>query len=79
MDFDLVIRGGQVVDGLGAPAFAADVAVKDGRIAEIGKIAGSGAEETDARGAIVTPGVMDIHTHYDGQAIPGLAQQPSSW
>jgi len=77
--FDLVVRGGTVVDGTGAGAFEADVAVKDGRIAAVGRIAGSGAEEIDARGQLVTPGFVDIHTHYDGQATWDGRMQPSSW
>ena len=68
--FDLVVRGGTVVDGSGAARFEADVGVRDGRIAAVGAISGSGAEEIDARGQIVTPGFVDIHTHYDGQATP---------
>ena len=67
MRYDLVIRGGTVVDGSGGEPFAADIAVRDGRIIDIGDIAGSGTEEIDARGNIVTPGFVDIHTHYDGQ------------
>jgi N-acyl-D-aspartate/D-glutamate deacylase len=78
-EFDIVIRNGQVVDGSGAPAFPADVAVKDGRIAAVGKVAGRGAEEIDARGRLVTPGFIDIHTHYDGQAIWDTQLAPSSW
>ncbi len=77
--FDLVIRGGTVVDGTGAAPFEADVGVKDGRIACVGRIAASGAEEIDARGQIVTPGFVDIHTHYDGQATWDTRMQPSSW
>ena len=77
--FDLVIRGGTVVDGTGAEAFEADVAVKDGRIAAVGRIAGSGVEEIDAGGQLVTPGFVDIHTHYDGQATWDGRMQPSSW
>ena len=77
--YDLVIRGGRVIDGSGAPAFDADVAIKDGLIAAVGKVAGKGAEEIDARGHIVTPGFVDIHTHYDGQATWDERMQPSSW
>jgi N-acyl-D-aspartate/D-glutamate deacylase len=66
--FDLVIRGGTVFDGSGKPGIEADVAVLDGRIAEIGRIDAAGLEEIDAKGRIVTPGFVDIHTHYDGQA-----------
>src|SRR5579871_399052 len=67
--FDLVIRGGTVFDGTGAGGREADVGVIDGAIAEVGRIAGRGAEEIDARGLMVTPGFVDVHTHYDGQAV----------
>ena len=67
MAIDLVLRGGTVVDGSGQKAFTADVAVKDGRIAEIGKVAGKGAREIDADGLLVTPGFIDGHTHFDAQ------------
>jgi N-acyl-D-aspartate/D-glutamate deacylase len=77
--YDLVIRGGTVVDGTGQAPFAADVGVKDGRIAFVGQISGSGAEEIDARGQVVTPGFVDIHTHYDGQSTWDERMQPSSW
>jgi N-acyl-D-aspartate/D-glutamate deacylase len=77
--YDLVIRGGSVVDGTGAAPFEADVAVKDGRIAALGRVAGSGAGEIDARGQVVTPGFVDVHTHYDGQATWDQRMQPSSW
>ena len=77
--YDLVIRGGLVFDGNGGDAFEADIAVKDGRIADIGRIHGAGAEEVDARGRIVTPGFVDIHTHYDGQATWDSRMQPSAW
>ncbi|ATE66411.1 amidohydrolase [Rhizorhabdus dicambivorans] len=64
---DLVIRGGTIADGSGGALFEADVAVQGGRIVEIGRVAGTGAEEIDAKGLLVTPGFVDIHTHYDGQ------------
>ncbi len=79
MAHDLVISGGTVVDGSGAPAFTADIAVDDGRIAEIGAIAGSAARRIDATGATVMPGFVDIHTHYDGQATWSDLLVPSSW
>ena len=77
-DFDLVVRGGHVVDGSGAPGFEADIAIKDGRVTMVGDVSGSGAEEIDARGKLVAPGFVDIHTHYDGQVTWGQALSPSS-
>ncbi len=77
--YDLIIRGGTVVDGTGGAGFQADVGIKDGRILAVGKIAGAGAEEIDARDKLVTPGFVDIHTHYDGQATWDQRMQPSSW
>ena len=75
---DLVIRGGSIADGLGGELFEADVAVTDGRITEIGKVAGTGKEEIDARGKLVTPGFVDVHTHYDGQVTWSQDITPSS-
>jgi N-acyl-D-aspartate/D-glutamate deacylase len=77
--YDLVIRGGSLIDGTGAPARQADLAIKDGRVAGVGQIGGKGREEIDARGQLVTPGFVDIHTHYDGQATWDERMQPSSW
>jgi N-acyl-D-aspartate/D-glutamate deacylase len=65
---DLVIRGGSVVDGTGAPARTADVAVSEGRVVEVGRVTAAARRVVDADGALVTPGFVDIHTHYDGQA-----------
>lgn len=78
-DFDLVIRNGRIVDGSGAPAYLGDVAVKDGRIAQVGQVSGRAAREVDAHGQLVTPGFVDIHTHFDGQAIWDRQMSPSSW
>ena len=78
-DYDLVVRGGTVHDGNGGAPFEGDVAVKDGLIAAVGQVSGSGAEEIDARGKVVAPGFVDIHTHYDGQATWESRMQPSSW
>jgi N-acyl-D-aspartate/D-glutamate deacylase len=76
---DLVIRGGIVVDGTGAPPVEADVAIAGGRISAIGRIAERGREEIEARGRIVCPGFVDIHTHYDGQAVWDSHLAPSAW
>ncbi len=79
MTIDLVIRGGLVVDGTGAAPIEADVAIADGRIVEVGRVAARGAQEIDARGQVVTPGFVDIHTHYDGQAVWDSHLAPSAW
>jgi N-acyl-D-amino-acid deacylase len=76
---DLVIRGGTVVDGTGAPRFVADVAIDGGLITSIGPKLPAGREEIDASGKIVAPGWVDIHTHYDGQATWDAEMAPSSW
>ena len=76
--YDLVIRGGTIVDGSGDDVFAGDIAVRDGVIAKIGAISGTGREEIAAKGCIVTPGFVDIHTHYDGQITWEHRLAPSS-
>src|SRR5437867_1777917 len=76
---DLVIRGGRVVDGTGSPERSADVAVRGGRIAEIGRVTGAARRTLDADGLLVTPGFVDIHTHYDGQATWDPQLAPSTW
>jgi N-acyl-D-aspartate/D-glutamate deacylase len=75
----LVIRNGTIVDGLGGDPFQADVAVVDGRISAIGKNLPKGGEEIDARDRLVTPGFVDVHTHYDAQVTWGSHLSPSSW
>ncbi len=77
-EFDLVIRGGTNVDGSGGPRFTGDVAVNDGWIVAVGNVEGRGQEEIDAKGLLVTPGFVDIHTHYDGQSIWSDRLNPSS-
>ncbi|QWG13724.1 amidohydrolase family protein [Bradyrhizobium sediminis] len=77
-DPDLVIRGGSIADGLGGNLFETDVAVTGGRITEVGKVASRGKEEIDARGKLVTPGFVDVHTHYDGQVTWSQDITPSS-
>jgi len=76
--FDLVIRQGTILDGTGRPGFQGDVAIQDGVIAEIGAVGGKGAEEIDAKGLAVTPGFVDIHTHYDGHVTWAERLNPSS-
>jgi len=82
--YDLIIRNGTIIDGSGDPRYLGDVAVKDGRIAKLGTadnptIDGSANSEIDAGGKLVTPGWVDIHTHYDGQATWDPILAPSSW
>ncbi|HEY2753510.1 N-acyl-D-amino-acid deacylase family protein [Phenylobacterium sp.] len=76
---DLIIRGGTIVDGSGGEPFVGDVAIDGDRIVEVGEVAGEGRREIDASGQIVTPGWVDIHTHYDGQATWDPLLAPSSW
>src|SRR3954452_7369801 len=76
---DLVVRGGTVVDGTGAEARTADVAVTDGKVTDVGKVDSKGRQEIDATGLLVTPGWVDIHTHYDGQATWDDVLAPTAW
>ena len=78
MSYDLVIRNGTIVDGLGGEPYAGDLAVTDGVIAALGAVDGPGTREIDATGLLVTPGFVDLHTHYDGQAIWSDRMSPSS-
>ncbi|MDT5339479.1 MAG: N-acyl-D-amino-acid deacylase [Mycobacterium sp.] len=78
MAYDLLIRNGTIVDGLGGEPFVGDVAVSDGVIVAIGAVDGQAAREIDASGLLVTPGFVDLHTHYDGQAIWSDRMTPSS-
>ena len=77
-EFDLVVRGGEVIDGTGTEGRTADVAVRDGTIVEVGQVGGKGRQEIAADGAIITPGFVDIHTHYDGQVTWANRLHPSS-
>ena len=77
-DYDLIVRNGQVIDGTGAAPIFADVAVKDGVIVAVGTVEGAGTREIDATGKLVTPGFVDIHTHYDAQAVWDSHLAPSS-
>ena len=78
MSYDLVIRNGTIVDGLGSEPYRGDVAVSDGIIVAIGTVNETGRREIDADGLLVTPGFVDLHTHYDGQAIWSERMSPSS-
>ena len=76
---DIVIRGGSIIDGTGAPAIAGDVAIDRDRIVSVGEKAGPARRVIDADGLLVTPGWVDVHTHYDGQATWDPVLAPSSW
>ena len=76
---DLVIRGGTVVDGTGDEPFVADVAIDGDTVSLVGTVEAKGREEVDATGKFVTPGFVDVHTHYDGQATWDDEMAPSSW
>jgi len=76
---DIVIRGGTIVDGTGEAAFTGDIAIADGRIAAVGGKQGPAKRDIDADGLLVTPGWVDVHTHYDGQAMWDPLLAPSCW
>ena len=76
--FDLIIRGGTIHDGTGAPGVRGDIAVKDGRIVAVGRVDGDAEQVIDAAGKIVTPGFVDVHTHFDGQVTWENRLSPSS-
>ena len=76
---DTVIRGGTIVDGSGKPGYTGDVALDGAKIAQVGGKAGKAKREIDANGLLVTPGWVDVHTHYDGQATWDKELAPSSW
>ena len=78
-EHQLIIRSGNVIDGSGAPGRVADVAIDNGVVTEVGRVQGRGAREVDADGALVVPGYVDIHTHYDGQATWDTELASSSW
>jgi N-acyl-D-aspartate/D-glutamate deacylase len=78
-ELDLIIRGGTVLDGTGADPRTADVAVRDGVITEVGRVAGTARRTLGADGLLVTPGFVDIHAHYDGQATWDPRMVPSTW
>ena len=76
---DIIIRNGTIIDGTGADRFEADIAIKNGKIVSVGELVGEAHQEIDARGKLVTPGWVDVHTHYDGQATWDPLLAPSSW
>jgi N-acyl-D-aspartate/D-glutamate deacylase len=79
MDFDLVVRGGTIVDGTGRPGVRGDVGIRDGRIAALGDVKGSAAQTVDAGGLVVAPGFVDVHTHYDAQVMWDRMLTISPW
>jgi len=77
--FDLLVRGGLLIDGTGAPARPGDLGIRGGRIAAVGTVEGTAARVLDADGAVVAPGFVDIHTHYDAQVFWDRMLTISPW
>ena len=77
--YDLIIKNGTVIDGTGSPRRMASISIKDGKIVEVGDISSQAKRVIDAKDKLVTPGWVDIHTHYDGQATWDSYLTPSSW
>ena len=80
--YDLIVRGGTIVDGTGAAPFVGDIAIQDGKVTQVGSVRANDSEARnviDAEGKIVTPGFVDIHTHYDGQATWDSLLTPTAW
>ena len=79
MPWYIVIRGGRIIDGTGLAAYSADIAIQGGRIAAMGRLSGDAKRTVDADGCIITPGFIDVHTHYDVQLDWDPLATPSSW
>ena len=79
MRFDIKITGGTIVDGSGQPGYKGDVGIADGRIVALGKVEGEARQTIDATGKAVSPGFVDVHTHYDAQVVWDRMMTISPW
>ncbi len=79
MDYDIKITGGTIVDGTGNPGYLGDVGIKDGKVVALGQAPGSASKTIDAKGKVVSPGFVDIHTHYDAQVMWDRMMTISPW